>query len=497
MVTWSIWISSAKASTDYVTQFNPSSLTSTQQSDMETTLLTWDSQGESFDAETGLFTAAEAGGAESSLLGLGSGFVAPSLAIASIPYITYRVASSLGVGGWVYREITGSAEPNITPQYINNTYNSVYWRLSGSPPSWSAWTGNGASALDVWCSTGLNYADGETGVIKALLQPMGVALYVSWGGGYCNGGTPYISTPTSTTGDPADSPMGFAVEPATSSQWSSDPNAVTLPGTEPTTCNLTCLENGTAAINCNTPTAQTGRDAAACAALATSAGLQAGTFRLLDPLPNETYITYEARLQNAGWLGTATNTQEGTALSGYGPLAITRVTYLDSDGKTVTLDPLNWPATAPVVAPGTSLTIRYNPSTAVPAPSVSSPSTSCGATADTACQVEDISTGPDNNVGTIDWTPLESLDLGSKFPFGVAAYINSFFGSIPTSGSCPDLNINKPSALGGGTLSISFCNTAWETTYRPTVFLVLEALMTLAGVVFLAQKITGVGSTDE
>lgn len=213
---------------------------------------------------------------------------------------------------------------------------------------------------------------------------------------------------------------------------------------------------------------------------------------LLRPLINETYDTYVSRLQAEGWLGTATEVQEASVLPGYGPLSVTRI----QDGSIV-YDPLNWPSSSPSLDIYENITVRYNPDSATPAPTVSSPSPQCGSTSATACQIEDISTGPDNNVGTIDWTPLESLDLGSKFPFGVASYINSFFGAIPTSGTCPDLSINKPSALGGGTLSVSFCNTAWETTYRPTVFLVLEALMTLAGVIFLAQKITGVGSTDE
>lgn len=525
MVVWSLWITGTASATE----ITYSSLSAGDQTSMEQVLLDWsDNPGYVADAteNEGLASAVVGGGIEEGLTGVTGGTGA---LIVGVPYITMRIADSLGIGGWAYRHFAhedpssccGSSSASLTgiqwfycpipftgsvgppcDGYID--YNVVGWvaealgTLSGVPSNFGARE----------CVGGANFGIPNTSSI------LGTLPYIATGSsGFCNTGTDAIASAASTapaTEQQADAALnnsayGYRETPATSSDWNNTPAAqqFTAPNPVNNTCNSTCLQAALNADNCGTPSLQNIVQAAGCNAIAKECGcagdpgIQLQQIDLLQPLPNETYTAYEARLQGEGYLGTITNTVEGTSLSGYGPNAVTRVQYPDGYGNQQTLDPLNWPTTLPLLAPNTAITVRHNPTSATPAPSVSSPSPQCGSTTETACQVEEISTGPDNNVGTIDWTPLESLDLGSKFPFGVASYINSFFGSIPTSGSCPDLNINKPSALGGGTLSISFCNTAWETTYRPTVFLVLEALMTLAGVVFLAQKITGVGSTDE
>jgi len=252
-------------------------------------------------------------------------------------------------------------------------------------------------------------------------------------------------------------------------------------------------------VNAATPSSQTTKQAKAVQVLADagrgadagSPGIVGQSFLLLQPLPNETYIEYYRRLVNEGYLGTYTNSVESVALPGYGPTAITRVTFNDGYGNTQTLDPLNWPTTNPSLSPNVAIAVRENPSTAAPAP------TSPGTTPAGVLQVQDTSTGPGNAVGTIDWSPLENINFGSKFPFGFFTWIGNFFGSIPTSGTCPTLSIGKPASLGGGTQDISFCSTTWETTWRSPIFLVLEALMTLAGVIFLSQRILGFGSDDE
>jgi hypothetical protein len=86
--------------------------------------------------------------------------------------------------------------------------------------------------------------------------------------------------------------------------------------------------------------------------------------------------------------------------------------------------------------------------------------------------------------------------VGTKFPFGVPAWVSGFFGDVTFADSCPSLDIGKPAALGGGTISIPFCSAEWESTYRPIVFPILEALMTLAAITFLGSKIFGIGGGE-
>lgn len=214
---------------------------------------------------------------------------------------------------------------------------------------------------------------------------------------------------------------------------------------------------------------------------------------LLKPLANETYGDYAARLVSSGYLGSITDTEETTELPGYGPDAVTRVI-----ATTHVYDPLHWPSTQPVINAYSGLTVRHNPSTATPAPTEGQEPT-CG-TSGTPCVSVDNTPDPGQaacDTCAIDWTPIEGLDIGSKFPFGVPAWVSGFFGGITFVDNCPTLSIGKPSALGGGSIDIPWCSTEWEDTYRPIVFPILEALMTLAAITFLGVKIFGMGGNAE
>lgn len=201
---------------------------------------------------------------------------------------------------------------------------------------------------------------------------------------------------------------------------------------------------------------------------------------LPQPSPYQTYQDYIDYLRSKGWVGTATVT--GAATGGWSPTSAVRavvdqgvVSVLVGGTAVLTYDssgaPVAWPANAPVIT-SASQDISM---TVVPVGQGTSPAT-CSLCA-------------------IDWTPIESIAFGTKFPFGFFTWVGSFFSGIPTGGSCPTLSIGKPAAIGGGTQAISFCSTQWE-SWRPTVFLVIECFLTLAGVTFLAQKILGFGGGD-
>jgi hypothetical protein len=216
-------------------------------------------------------------------------------------------------------------------------------------------------------------------------------------------------------------------------------------------------------------------------------------FVLPKPQLDETYEDYLQGLRDKGWVGTATITDGSsagwlTSAKGRGvPDGTVEGVKVGAGSFQYQYEPLTgdlaspeWPDNPDQVPTATStITILKTPAgtfdPTAPTPTVSDCST---------C--------------TIDWTPLESLSVGSKFPFGVPAWFYDFFNGISFSSSCPTLDIGKPAALGGGTIGIPFCNTEWETTYRPIIFPILEALMTIAGVVFLGGKILGTsGANDE
>jgi hypothetical protein len=86
--------------------------------------------------------------------------------------------------------------------------------------------------------------------------------------------------------------------------------------------------------------------------------------------------------------------------------------------------------------------------------------------------------------------------LGSAFPFGIFTWLNGIYSGFTGAASCPTVIVHKPSVLGGGDQNLVLCSTDWETTYRPIVFPILEFLMTLAALWFVAFKVVGLGGRD-
>lgn len=214
-----------------------------------------------------------------------------------------------------------------------------------------------------------------------------------------------------------------------------------------------------------------------------------------DPLPielpapgsNMTEDEWLAELEGEGYTGTVTTIvlDPNFANPNMGPDAPAKITYIDPvTGFPVIITPPAWPGapTLPRITPTTNITIYKNPPDAPPVDdTVPLDGGQCD-TASLTCQ--------------IDWTPIENLDLGTKFPFGVPTWLSDGLSGNAPAGGCPTLSIPFPPPITHPPLDISFCSTEWETTYRPWVFPLLEALMTIAGIAFLAVKVIGLGDTE-
>jgi hypothetical protein len=190
----------------------------------------------------------------------------------------------------------------------------------------------------------------------------------------------------------------------------------------------------------------------------------------LQPLPNETYTDYATRLTADGWLGSVTSsTEESPALEGYGPLAVTRLTYTAVDGLVKTLDPLRWPTSAPAMADNVDIVLRYNPSGVTPAPT-DTPASACGTIA-SPCYVEPAS--PDaGSGGSLHWPSISSPC--DKFPFGVFCWVGGALASISgadataPSITLPSMTIPNGSDVFGGSGSWDTPEITWSTDEIPS-----------------------------
>jgi hypothetical protein len=191
---------------------------------------------------------------------------------------------------------------------------------------------------------------------------------------------------------------------------------------------------------------------------------------LYQPLPNETYDDYIARLQTGGWLGTGTEVDETSPIEGYGPNAVTRVQYTPSGGTTTVLDPLNWPTTPITIPPGQDINVRVNTTDAIPAPTG-------GGGGSCSCP-------------PIDFSPFQDISVGTSFPFGALNWFKDAMGS-PSSTNL-DFTLHLPI----GDTDINTQSTWWEAN-RDTYYPIEEFLITVAFFFVFATRILHMGKADE
>lgn len=195
---------------------------------------------------------------------------------------------------------------------------------------------------------------------------------------------------------------------------------------------------------------------------------------LLQPLPDETYTDYVARLQAAGWVGVLTTSRLGdTSTSPYvGPDGAARVKVATgTDQLTRVIDENSWPTPAPRIKPDAPLTIYYNPPDAAP------PVTGGGAG---GCSCP-----------PLDFTPLQNLDPGSVFPFGIYAWVRD--GLVGQDANAPAFDVTFKWI---GVDYQAHVDLAWMNP-AVTILRALLAVLAIVGVIWgLAHRLQGWGTGE-
>jgi hypothetical protein len=215
-------------------------------------------------------------------------------------------------------------------------------------------------------------------------------------------------------------------------------------------------------------------------------------FAIPRPFNYETYDDYIARLASLGYVGTITENDltDETADTTVGPNGVPRLQLqLGTDTTSTTLNRSAWPTTVPRARRGVSIQVWRNPGD-VPSPPPDptddvpnpDPGAGGGGGGSGSCSC------PPLNLG-----PLESLNAGSQFPFGVFTWLASSYDGI---GSTP-LAIHLGGVDGGPGIDQELGSSEWVSTYRPRIFGVAEFLLTLLAVVAVARWGLGLGDHGE
>jgi len=190
-------------------------------------------------------------------------------------------------------------------------------------------------------------------------------------------------------------------------------------------------------------------------------------FALPQPLPTETYDQYADRLRSRGFLGTITYTDASTSANpNLRAKLITEIDVTPASGagavvgvyNVVTGAPVTWPSTPVLVDPSatTTITLVHIPDSYTPPTPATAPGP--GSTSGCPCTVR-----------AIDWTPLETLNFGSKFPFGFGSYVGGVLSAINVTPVAPSWTFTLPDFTNqpwshGSTLAIDFGNIAGVNT---------------------------------
>lgn len=207
------------------------------------------------------------------------------------------------------------------------------------------------------------------------------------------------------------------------------------------------------------------------------------TVPLLKPRLNETYTDYLERLALAGWIGSATTTEETTDSPEVGPEAVTRVKL---DAGTRTYYTATWPGTPPRIALDADLDLWHN---SADAPIVSDPGEGEEGGVDPGSDCEPwLEAEPD-------LSPLTGLDFGDKFPFalfGWVAGVIELFDVEPTAPSW-DFHIVIPANPVGGPWDVGHLviDLDWLDDYMSTIRLILTFVLWVGAIWYFATALLG------
>ncbi len=393
--------------------------------------------------------------------------------VATGSVIVWKIADAAGLGGFVYKKITGEAYGSTPPTY------SYQWRyiIEGSGSVWSFSAGQDPGPSWVIEIPNQAYLYGSSysmcQAFKTVAQSLTGTERATGGNGQCGAGTTWMKIRTQ-----AQMERTVQIAPSTSGEYASPPAGATTQtvGTADSTISDPELALALDAIDPVPGTAGTAveEDTAGAILDTLDPGWDSEYVLLPQPQLNETYDEYVLRLQAEGWLGTATSTVLATEQAGYGPDAVVRITYTPLNGTKKTLDPLRWPQPGPQIELNDDIVIRYNPPTAPPAPT-EGPGTGGGG-----------ETGPACDCPPIDLSPL-NVGASEKFPFGIFGYVTGFFAQFGSSTSPPSFSIGKPAGLGGGTLTV----TAPEFTYKYVSDAVIKFVVVLSSIWFAGTWLIG------
>lgn len=217
------------------------------------------------------------------------------------------------------------------------------------------------------------------------------------------------------------------------------------------------------------------------------------------PLQGETYWDYVARLRAIGYLGTITYIDLDNA-SGDPTLGPDGVPYVQvqvgTSGTPSRLPARGWPAPRPKIKRGISIIIERNPHTFPSVPTEPTPSNPNSPGPDPAFP-SPAPGGPGVNPGTcgpstptLDFTPLQSINFGGKFPFGLFTWLGSALSPLVTGPVTPvfDVPINLPSV---GNYSIHI-DLSPANPYMSYFRLLMTIGLAIAAVTILASSVLGI-----
>jgi len=177
-------------------------------------------------------------------------------------------------------------------------------------------------------------------------------------------------------------------------------------------------------------------------------------FSVPGPLPHETATAYIARLEDSGFtVHTTVDLDSTTGDTEKGP------------NEVVSVSPYPFTTTTP---DSTTVTVYENPSD-WPYSGSSSSSTDC-------------------DCPPLDFSPLLEIDYAGAFPFGVYAWVHD---QLTSNGDdAPEWDIPYPADI-HAPLHVSLQSDYWESNLRGPFFLVLEFIMVMGAIVYIATTMLG------
>ncbi len=411
--------------------------------------------------------------------------------VATGSLVVWRIADSAGLGGYIYKKITGQ---DIAGSYTGLGTVMWTWSPAGSDGNCNAVFGAGIGCFRFNDSTGRQvycapYNSSGCFILAAWSNLAGAAAGLTTDSGGC-GTIPVNNACKVKVKNELAMRQAVRIEPATAAEYSAATNQVSAGtntvGTPSSAQLLTALDE----LGARDSTDRSATDPVAEATIdylntRLDPSYEVGTITLPQPIPNETYTAYTTRLQDLGWLGTATTTVLSPELDGYGPDAVARIISTEA-GTTRVLDPLRWPTTAPKLGLNTNVTLRYNPSTAPQAPTQTGGGTSV---------VLPPTTVP--GVPAVDFSPITGLDPGCSFPFGLICWAETVTGWFSVTPDAPVFSFDL-SGFSTPIGTVSLGTYSVDLNVMDAYMVMMRQLITVAlwvgGVFWLARNLLGFGA---